>query len=810
MPTATRSRMTQDAINELIAKRVEEALKAYDAARNPRTETGIKDDQQDDNVEANGDNRNGNVNRNGNGNPNVNNGGVVPIARECTYQDFVKCQLLNFKGEEVVGLTRWFKKIEIVFHISNCPPRYQVKYASCTLLHGALTWWNSPKRTVGVNAAYVMTWKALMKLTTEVYCHRNEIQKMETELWKLIVKGNDLAAYNQRFQELTLLCTKMVPEEEDQVEKYIGGLPDNIQGNVITAEPTRLQDEICIANNLMDQKLKGYAIKSAENKRIAYMVENNVESKGYVGAFPYCSKCRMHHEGPCMVKCGHYRNECPKLRNQNCGNKTGNKTGNNKAKARAYANGGGGANSDSNVVTGMFLLNNRYATMLFDLGADRSFVSTTFSALLDVIPSTLDTSHPFDIDLMHVELDSFNVIIGIDWLAKYHAVIVCDEKIVRIPYRDDVLDFPEVFPEDLPILPPTRQVESQIDLVHGVAPVVRSKYRLTLPEMQELSTQLQELSNKGFIRPSFSPWGASILFVKKKDGSFRMCIDYRELNKLTVKNRYPLSRIDHLFNQLQGSRVYSKIDLRSSYHQLKVHEENIPKIAFRTRYGHYEFQVIPFRLTNAPTIFMDLMNRHEGHLKLILRLLKEEKLFAKFSKCGFWLSQVKFLGHLINSKGIHIDPAKVESVKDWASPKTPTKICQFLGLGEKAEAAFQLLKQKLCSEPILDLPEGSENFVVYCDASHKGLGAVLMQREKIIVDPSRQLNVHEKNYTTHDLELGALVFALKIYHLGKANMVEDALSQKERIKPLRVHRIESSKANSECSSRGKEGRELHN
>nr|GFC08083.1 putative reverse transcriptase domain-containing protein [Tanacetum cinerariifolium] len=218
-----------------------------------------------------------------------------------------------------------------------------------------------------------------------------------------------------------------------------------------------------------------------------------------------------------------------------------------------------------------------------------------------------------------------------------------------------VREFTEVFLEDLPGLPPTRQVEFQIDLVPGAAPVARAPYRFAPAEMQELSTQLQERSNKGFIRPSSSPWGAPVLFVKKKDGSFRMCIDYRELNKLTVKNRYPLSRIDDLFDQLQGSRVYSKIDLRSGYHKLRVREEDIPKTAFRTCYGHYEFQVMPFGLTNAPAVFMDLINRvckpyldrfvivfiddiliysknikeHEGHLKLILKLLKEEELVRR-------------------------------------------------------------------------------------------------------------------------------------------------------------------------------------
>nr|GFA54403.1 putative reverse transcriptase domain-containing protein [Tanacetum cinerariifolium] len=301
--------------------------------------------------------------------------------------------------------------------------------------------------------------------------------------------------------------------------------------------------------------------------------------------------------------------------------------------------------------------------------------------------------------------------------------------------------------------------------------------------MKELSDKLKELSEKGFIRPSSSPWGAPVLLVKKKDGLFRMCIDYRELNKLTVKNFYPLPRIDDFFDQLQGSSVYLKIELRSGYHHLRVREEDIPKTDFRTRYGHYEFQVMPFGMTNAPVVFMNLMNcvckpyfdkfmivfindiliysknkkEHEEHLKAILELLKKDEF-----------------------QGIHVDPAKIESIKDWASPKTPREICQFLGLasyyqrfiegfskisksmtkltqkgvkfdwGEKQEAAFQLLKQKLCSAPTLALPEGSEDFVVYCDASHKGLGTVLMKREKdnITMDFVTKLPKSSQGYDT--------------------------------------------------------------
>nr|GEU48094.1 putative reverse transcriptase domain-containing protein [Tanacetum cinerariifolium] len=311
---------------------------------------------------------------------------------------------------------------------------------------------------------------------------------------------------------------------------------------------------------------------------------------------------------------------------------------------------------------------------------------------------------------MPVELSSFDAIIDMDWLAKYQAVIVCVEKIVRIPWGSETLivrgdgsdqgnetrlniiscakmqkyTLEGLFPKDLPGLPLTRQVEFQIDLIPGAVPVARAPYRLAPSEMKELSDQLKELSDKGFIRPSSSPWGAPVLFVKKKDGSFRMCIDYRELNKLTMKNRYPLTRIDDLFDQLQRSSVYSKINLRSGYHQLRVREEDIQKTAFRTRYGHYEFQDMPFSLTNA------LANKeeHEEHLKLILEFLKKGELHAKFSKCEFQIPK----------KGVKFD---------W---------------GEKQEADFQLIKQKLCSAPIMALPEESEDFVVYYDASHKGLG----------------------------------------------------------------------------------------
>ncbi|GJR26092.1 putative reverse transcriptase domain-containing protein [Tanacetum coccineum] len=511
------------------------------------------------------------------------------------------------------------------------------------------------------------------------------------------LKGNDLATYTQIFQELILLCPKMVPEEEDRVERLHHAGP-------YTVKCTNCKNTSHIARDCKNQAATTNQRAPMYNQRAP---EYNQRTPVNNQRAPVANQRASVTYFECGRR-GHYRDDYLKLKNQN----RGNQATNTKARGRAFTLGGGENNKDSNVVTGTFLINNRYASMLFDSGANRSFVSTTFSSLMDVVPTTLDVSyaieladgrviesdiilkgctlnllnHPFNIDLMLVELSCFDVIIGMDWLSKYHALIVCDEKKKTEDKSEEkrlkdvpiVRYFPEVFPEDFPGLPPTRQVKFQIDLVPGAALVVRSPYRLAPSKMHELSTQLQELYDKGFIRHSSSPWGAPVLFVKKKYGSFRMCIDYRELKKLTVKNRYPLPRIDDLFDHLQGSSVYSKID---------------------------------------------------------------------------------------PSEGIHVDPAKIESIKNYASPKTPTEIHQFLGLAgyyQRFIESFSNIAKRMTNAPILALLKGSEDFVVYCDASHKGLGAVLMQREKVMAYASRQLKVHEKNYTTHDLELGAMVFALKI------------------------------------------------
>ncbi|GKD08508.1 putative reverse transcriptase domain-containing protein [Tanacetum coccineum] len=401
------------------------------------------------------------------------------------------------------------------------------------------------------------------------------------------------------------------------------------------------------------------------------------------------------------------------------------------------------ARQDPNIVTGTFTLNDHFTATLFDSGVDYSFVSTTFIPLLGLEPS--DLGFKYEIEIASGQLVEIDKV----WIG----------------------------------LPPLQEIKFWIELILGATPVAKSPYHLVPSELEELSGQLKELQDKGFIRPSSSPWGVPVL-------------------------------IDDLFDQLQGSQFFSKIDLRSKYHQLRVHEDDIPKTAFRTRYGHFEFTITPFGLTNAPAIFMDLMNRvfrpylekfvivfiddiliysktqeeHVEHLRLVLELLKREKLNAKFSKCEFWLREVQFLRHVINGNGVHVDPSKNEA-------------------GEEQELAFQTLKDKLCNAPVLALPDGPKDFVVYCDASG--------------------------NYTTHDLELGAVMFALNIwrhylygtksviyidhkslqhifsqkelnmrqhrwielfsdsdcevrYHPGKVNVVADALIRKERVKPKRV------------------------
>nr|GEV67171.1 putative reverse transcriptase domain-containing protein [Tanacetum cinerariifolium] len=626
---------------------------------------------------------------------------TAPIARECSFASFMKCGPTQFYGTKgAVGLVRWFEKMENTFEISEC-----VEVA-----------------TLGREVANARSWAEVKQMMTDEFCPTEEVQRLEDELRHLKLRDMDIAAYTERFNELAVLCPDVVPNEKKKVELYIKGLPKIIKGETTSSRPVTLNEAVCMAHPLMEQKIQ------SRNKRIAEVCYSYGE-RGYKSF------------------------ECPKKANQRGGNMQG----------QAYVIRDAEHNQGPNVVTGTFLLNNCYATVLFDSVEDKSFVDIKFSHLIDIKPVKLNSNyeveladgkvvstnyvlkgctlnlldHFFDIDLMPIELGTFDVIVGMDWLVEHDALIVCDRKEVHVPYKNKML---------------VVKSDSGVSRLKAISCIKSMKYiergsQLFLAQVTETELakkQLQdipvicnfpkELSEKGFIRPSSSPWGAPVLFVKKKDGSFRMCIDYRELNKLTVKNRYLLPRIDDLFDELQGSSVYSKIDLRSGYYQLRIREEDIPITAFWTRYGHFEFQVMPFGLTNAPA---------------------------------------------------------VEAIRNWSAPTTPTKVRQFLEkqevcVGYGRRRSVQTLKQKLCSAPILALPEGIENFIIYCDASLKGYGAVLIQGEKSLqyILDKKELNMRQRSWiellSDYDCEIR--------YHLGKGNVVADALSRKDR-EPLRVRSL---------------------
>nr|GEX80866.1 reverse transcriptase domain-containing protein [Tanacetum cinerariifolium] len=621
------------------------------------------------------------------------------------------------------------------------------------------------------------------------------------------VFGISECAEAKRLNELALMCPRMVEPERVKVDAYIQGLTDNIKGEVTSSKPANLSEVMRMAHKLIDQKAQARDERILEGKKQKWESFQSGNSSGKGN--------QMDNSGQTLQNNQSVRSSATSL--ERLGTSQG--TIRRKMFPRVQMlyrfqlvmivdpepKG-------PNVVTGTFLLNNRYAFVLFDSGSDRSFVDTRFSSMLDIDPVKIEANYEveladgrvvstntvlkgctlylvnrvFEINLMSIERGTFNVIIGMDWLVKHDVVIVCGEKVVRIPYGNKM----SIVKSDKGVsrlkviscikahkyvkrgLPPPRQVEFRIDLVPEASLVARAPYRLAPSEMKELSVQLQELLEKGFIHSSSSPWGV------------RACI------------------LRSIF--------------RLGYHQLRIKAKDIPITAFRTRYGLMDLMnrvckpyldkfIIVF--INDILVYSKDEKEHEKHLKIILELFKKVRLYAKFSKCDFGLDSVQFLGHVIDRSGVHVDPTKVETIKSWAAPTMPTEVRQFLGLagyykrfiegfyliskpltkltqknkkyewGKKEEEAFQTLKQKLCSVPILALPEGSEDFVVYCDALLKGYGAVLMQREELDLRQQRWIEL----LSDYDCEIR--------YHLGKANVVADALIRKERDKPLCVRAL---------------------
>ncbi|KAK1432277.1 hypothetical protein QVD17_09172 [Tagetes erecta] len=919
----------------------------------------------------------------------------------CLYKDFMACKPLVFNGEiDPLVCQRWISDIEGVFIRSHCDPDDKVMFATGQFRLRAKDWWDSFTKELGDDKVKVLTWNEFKEPFLKHHCPQSAIDRIQEDFLHLRQRNETIDEITSIFFDKMKFCPDLVRTERMKINRYHDMLRTEFREFITASKCATLGELIDWAREreieIKRQEERGEkrVMERTSNPSKKTKFNEHGKKEGSKSGVPRCKTCGRHHNGECQsgqkacyncgqtghpfYKCpspvklcyncyepGHVKSGCPKLK-QGFG-RNDRKMDVPKAQGRMFQITSEEAKTHPNVVSGVFLLNSMPTYVLFDTGASRSFVSTEIihhpsfiieKMLLPLEVEIADSKNyllfdvcrnckitiedeEYDIDLVPMVLGEFKVVVGMDWLSRYHAEIECERKVIHVlspsgkrvsihgerkvepklctiieamkyvhnggrtflAYVIDttigtsqqivdipiVRDYADVFPEELHGLPPEREVEFRIELVPGANPVAKAPYRLAPTEMRELMTQIQELLDKGFIRPSVSPWGAPVLFVKKKDGSMRMCIDYRELNKLTVKNRYPLPRIDDLFDQLQGASWFSKIDLRSGYHQLKVREEDVAKTAFRTRYGHYEFLVMSFGLTNAPAAFMDLMNRvcrtmldkfvivfiddilvysrsesdHACHLREVLETLRKEKLYAKFSKCAFWLKEVQFLGHVINEDGILVDPSKVEAILKWVPPKNPTEVRSFLGLagyyrrfirdfssmalpltkltrknekfvwGKDQEEAFKELKEKLSSAPILSLPEGTDDLVVYTDASRRGLGCVLMQRGKVIAYASRQLKNNECNYPTHDLELAAVVFALKIwrhylygtkctiysdhkslkyffeqkdlnmrqrrwlelikdyecdilYHPGKANVVADALSRKEYPPPIQI------------------------
>ncbi|KAL8131237.1 hypothetical protein AgCh_007237 [Apium graveolens] len=717
---------------------------------------------------------------------------------QVTFKTFQAINPPKFKGSlEPIEANVWLKEIEKTFALVKVKEEQKVEFASYYLKNEATYWWEMVKTLEGTD---VISWERFKELFLEKYFPQFVQDQMELKFLEL-KQGNMLVTdYEGKFEELSRYVSSYVDTDRKKAKRFQQGLKPWIRRKVAIFE---LDTYVGVVQKAMIAETESEMFqKDKESKK--RKVEGS-EGQSQTWKFPNFKKGKF--------QPGRNFN----FRRQNAGD-------------------GGQGNRPANMnppnqlrltFPDCQVCGKKHGGVCNKLNVglqDTSPVSNTLR-IMGSTPAVNETprARVFDMSVKDAIQDTdvvageFDVILGMDWLSKHDAQIDCRNKKVMVKTPDErivtfkayvidksqeptkledipvVNDFPDVFPDELPGLPPDREIEFAIDLAPGTEPVSKAPYRMAPVEMKELAKQLQELLEKGVIRPSVSPWGAPVLFIKKKDGSMRLCIDYRELNKLTIKNKYPLPGIDDLFDQLKEAKYFFKIDLRSGYHQLKIKPEDIPKTAFRTRYGYYEFLVMSFGLTNAPAAFMDLMNRifkeyldkfvivfiddiliylkteedHAEHLRTTLEILRKKKLYAKLSKCEFWLQKVQFLGHIVSNEGIKVDPAKIEAITNWERPRTPTEVRSFLGLAgyygrfvqnfsriaipltkltrknekfiwnDKCEESFQELKRRLITTPVLSLPDDQGNFVIYSDASYKGLGCVLMQYDKVIAYASR-------------------------------------------------------------------------
>ncbi|XP_076885830.1 uncharacterized protein LOC143535479 [Bidens hawaiensis] len=690
---------------------------------------------------------------------------VTPLIKDTKPKEF-------YRDKGAIVTLRWLEEMESIVIISKCTEEESIQYSSQMFKGEVLKWWNTLIEVKGRDNLYNLEWRTFKELTKQKFCPVHEIDQIQRKLWSHKVIGTNLKEYNTRFLEYCRLEPHLVTPEYNKVTRYIYGLPKEIRDHVRSHMPATTESTIELAGYLMESMIRN---QDEERKNVSDRKREGDEKKKFekgkersaVFNRPLCKNCWKRHDGRCLkpiVKTnvrkfdpfstcnfckrpGHKEEDCRKklIVCFDCGERGHFNAECTTKKPIAGGATGSGAKNDGKK------------------GNARAFMLNTQK--VGKLPNMIT------IQLLPMELAGFDVILGMDWLNANQARILCNEKaidiltpnkkIVRIASDKEagrigiiskikashflgkgclafmayvtkehelkkmdevpiVSEFKDVFPDELPGIPPDLEVEFRIDLIPGTAPIAKSPYRLAPTEMKELKKQLDELLKKGFIRPSSSPWGAPILFVKK-DWSMRM--SFMDMMNRVCKpylDKFVIVFIDDIL-------IYSKTK-----------------------------------------------EDYQAHLRIILEMLRKEKLYAKFSKCEFWLSEVQFLGHIVNEKGIQVDPANIEAITKWEKPKTPTQVRSFLGLagyyrrfiqnfsrivvpltsltrksvkfeqGPKQEEAFETLKQKLTNAPILALPEGQDNFTVYYDASHTGMGCVLMQEKKFIAYASRQFKVHKR------------------------------------------------------------------
>ncbi|XP_058783906.1 uncharacterized protein LOC131658653 [Vicia villosa] len=810
---------------------------------------------------------------------------VPPVPNGPDFRAFFRMTPPEFAGSlDHIVAHDWLYSMERIFQAIQCTEEEKVIFAAQKLKGPAGRWWDTAS-TRFTSQGIPKDWEHFKTAFLEKY-FPNSIRAQKEREFQLFKQGNlTVSEYAEKFEDMAAYSRQAVyaPDELWKIDQFLFGLNADIAHSVSQREFTTYAEclrQCYVAENSLkrvkEEREQNRPFCQNQGKVSQFLKPRNsppAMKPAYVNRStqpPWCNKCRRKHHGNCRsgpMKCykcgqeGHLRPNCPR---PDIPEKT---TG------RVYTLDARKAQGNTSLVAGTCFINNQPCFVLVDCGATHSFISNScvrrlgFEATSLSVPMLISSAtddvvealeicrdcsvtfndRRFSIDLICLPLKKIDVVLGMDWLSANSVYIGCKEKAIFIPAEetapiDAIGNLIEgtinlisclYVQERSFLLALTAESETKKDIsnIPVVSPVSIAPYRMSPAELRELKSQLEELIAKHFIRPSVSPWGAPVLLVKKKDGSMRLCIDYRQLNKVTIKNK-------------------------SGYHPIRVKNSDVSKTAFRTRYGHYEFLVMPFGVTNAPAVFMDYMNRvfqpyldqfvvifiddiliysktvdeHMEHLRIVLSVLREKQLFAKLSKCEFWMSEVKFLGHVISGGGVAVDPSKVEAVINWERPKNASEVRSFLGLAgyyrrfimgfsklalpmtrltrkevtfewnSDCERSFQRLKKKLTTAPVLIIEDPDKSYEVFCDASKKGLGGVLMQEGQVVAYASRQLRSHEENYPTHDLELAAIVFALKKelnmrqrrwmeylkdfdfdlrYHPGKANKVADALSRKE-------------------------------